>query len=589
MEDSLEINIVTFNNDDKGHKCGYCNNETGSCSFGLSIQNYPAEIYEKMMKDGWRRCGDYVYLPNIEKSCCKLYTCRLDVENFKINKNQKKIMKRFRKYLSGEYDPNNEKNNEKEKEEKKIEKEKEVKIDETKEKIEKILKEYIKSKKYIEIINKYIKIDSSLIEENLNESHARNNTNKKFNFDYSVDIIYIINKRIESYTKKNGIKFDNIKNLNLELFNDFKQFYKPENEELELYEQTGHINITDKTKPKKIIVEKKENNDNNKNENKIKEKKPKKEKKKENEKKNEIIQEKYALEYFPEIVNEPEIHLPLKHIYTCELTDKIQIDDANDERFKIYTKYQMTIHKEEPHEITKDRFNRSWGKTNLEDNKGIKLPNDLDKKVKHPEMYPKKYGTYNFIHRVDGKIVAVGIWDILPTSLSSVYLYYDTDYQFLDLGVFTAIREIEYIKSFHDLIDKNFKYYMMGFYCETVQKLRYKGFYHPTELLDRYTMNYVLLDKVQNLIKDGKNHKLYDKQNSEYKFMDQKEIDNYLNEMVINYKKNNDDNYIYFFQFVFMYINPKYTEMIINTTKRFLEIIPHNLLDKIKFIAKFRF
>ena len=295
MEDSLEINVVAFNLDDKGHKCGYCNNPNGSCSFGLTIQKYPAEIYEKMMKDGWRRCGDYVYLPNLEKSCCKLYTCRLDVENFKINKNQKKIMKRFRKYLSGEYDPNNEKNNEKEKEEKKIEKEKEVKIDETKEKIEKILKEYIKSKKYIEIINKYIKIDSSLIEENLNESHARNNTNKKFNFDYSVDIIYIINKRIESYTKKNGIKFDNIKNLNLELFNDFKQFYKPENEELELYEQTGHINITDKTKPKKIIVEKKENNDTGKNENKIKEKKPKKEKKKENEKKNEMIQEKYTL------------------------------------------------------------------------------------------------------------------------------------------------------------------------------------------------------------------------------------------------------------------------------------------------------
>jgi arginyl-tRNA--protein-N-Asp/Glu arginylyltransferase len=25
------------------------------------------EIYERMMKDGWRRCGDYVYIPNLDK------------------------------------------------------------------------------------------------------------------------------------------------------------------------------------------------------------------------------------------------------------------------------------------------------------------------------------------------------------------------------------------------------------------------------------------------------------------------------------------------------------------------------------------
>ena len=121
-DDSLEINIIKLYIDDKGHKCGYCKNETGSCSFGTVIDKYPVHIYEKMMKDGWRRCGDYVYLPNLEKSCCKLYTCRLNVEDFKINKDQKKVMKRFRKYLSGEYEQNLEKiKNEKNKEIKKEE------------------------------------------------------------------------------------------------------------------------------------------------------------------------------------------------------------------------------------------------------------------------------------------------------------------------------------------------------------------------------------------------------------------------------------------------------------------------------------
>ena len=579
-KDILEINVISLNGDDKGHECGYCKNPNGSCSFGLSINNYPVEIYEKMMKDGWRRCGDYVYIPNLEKSCCKLYTCRLNVEDFKINKEQKKIMKRFRKYLSGEYELNKEKLKQKEEPKNEI---KMKEVDKLKEKIENILKKYLNQKKYVQIIEKYIKVDNNLLENKLKESYAKKNTNKKFNFDYSIDYIYVIRKIIESNNKKNNTKFEDINKLELELFNDFKQFYNSENEELELFEKTGHINIIDKTKPKKIVTENKIENKNDKKEK--KEKNPKKEKEKEKKIEKKPEPEKYTLEYFPEIVNEPEIHLPLKHIYTCELTDRIQIDD---ERLKVYQKYQINIHKDPMDEITKESYNRSWGKSNLIDNIGIKLPKDLNKKTKHPEMYPKKYGAYNFIHRIDGKIVAVGIWDILPTCLSSVYLYYDTDYQFLDLGVFTAIREIEYVKSFHDLIDNNFKYYMMGFYCETVQKLRYKGFYQPTELLDRFTMNYVYLKDVQNLIKDGKNVKLTNKPNNpNYKYKNKNEIKNYVDDLIITFKDKREEMYINFTEFCHIFIVPKYTDMIINLLKRFLELIPLDLLHKIKFIAQF--
>ena len=500
------------------------------------------------------------------------------LKNFKliVNKEQKKIMRRFRNYLSGEYDLNKEKL--KQKEEQKNDA-KMKNIDELQEKIEKILKDYLKQKKFFQIIEKYIKIDNILLDKKLNEIHVRKNTNKKFNFDYSIDFIYVTLKIIESENKKNKVKFDNVKSLQSDLFNNFKEFYNSKNEELVLFEQTGHINIIDKTKSKKMIEE---NKIEKKSENKIKDVKIEKK-----EKKKKVDPEKYSLEYFPEIVNEPEIHLPLKHIYTCELTDKIQIDD---ERFQVYKKYQMNVHKETNEETTKSGYNRAWGTTDLIDNKGIKLPSDLNKKTKHPEMYPNKYGTYNFIHRLDGKIIAVGIWDILPTCLSSVYLYYDTDYQFLDLGVFTAIREIEYVKSFHDLIDKNFKYYMMGFYCETVQKLRYKGFYQPTELLDRYTMNYVYLKDVQKLISDGKNHKLSEKENNpNKKFMTKDEINKYANELKVGLK---DELFmrkieISLFDFANNFIKKEYSKLFIDQTKRFIEIIPIDILNKIKFIANF--
>lgn len=47
-------------------------------------------------------------------------------------------------------------------------------------------------------------------------------------------------------------------------------------------------------------------------------------------------------------------------------------------------------------------------------------------------------------HRIDGKLFAVGVLDYTPNCLSSVYLFYDPEYGFLDPGHLCAIKEIEY-------------------------------------------------------------------------------------------------------------------------------------------------
>jgi arginine-tRNA-protein transferase len=50
--------------------------------------------YELMMERGWRRCGTYYYKPNLVKSCCKLFTHRLQVAKFRPKKDQKKAIKK---------------------------------------------------------------------------------------------------------------------------------------------------------------------------------------------------------------------------------------------------------------------------------------------------------------------------------------------------------------------------------------------------------------------------------------------------------------------------------------------------------------
>ena len=128
------------------------------------------------------------------------------MEEFKINKDQKKVMKRFRKYLSGEYEQNLEKN--------KINEDKKPAITETDivyQKIDKILMDYIKQEKYLEIINKHINIiDKNLIIEKTKQSHVRKNKNNKFKFDYSIDFIFVIRKIIESFVEKNKIQFNHM-------------------------------------------------------------------------------------------------------------------------------------------------------------------------------------------------------------------------------------------------------------------------------------------------------------------------------------------------------------------------------------------
>jgi arginine-tRNA-protein transferase len=55
--------------------------------------------YELMIEKGWRRCGTYYYKPDIKNSCCKLWTHRLDVNMFKIKKDQKKTVRNVAEWL----------------------------------------------------------------------------------------------------------------------------------------------------------------------------------------------------------------------------------------------------------------------------------------------------------------------------------------------------------------------------------------------------------------------------------------------------------------------------------------------------------
>lgn len=58
-----------------------------------------------------------------------------------------------------------------------------------------------------------------------------------------------------------------------------------------------------------------------------------------------------------------------------------------------------------------------------------------------PKHLPPNYGSYHQLYRVDGKLVAMSVLDILPTCVSGVYFVYDKAFERFSFGkVTTAVQ-----------------------------------------------------------------------------------------------------------------------------------------------------
>lgn len=152
------------------------------------------------------------------------------------------------------------------------------------------------------------------------------------------------------------------------------------------------------------------------------------------------------------------------------------------EVYSLFKKYQMSVHKETEEDCTEMGYRRFLCDSPLIPNKG-------------PEAWSCDYGSYHQHYRIDGKLVAVGVVDILPKCLSSVYLFYDPHISYLNLGVYSALREIELTRKLHLGDPECFKYYYMGYYIHSCQKMRYKGNYTPSFLLCPETYSFVPIEE----------------------------------------------------------------------------------------------
>lgn len=181
--------------------------------------------------------------------------------------------------------------------------------------------------------------------------------------------------------------------------------------------------------------------------------------------------------------------------------------------YSLYKKYQQAVHSSKEDDCEESQFRRFLCDSPLVPSRGA-------------QGWLCDYGSYHQHYYMDGKLVMVGVVDILPRCLSSVYLYYDPDIMFLSPGVYSALREIELTRKLY-LGSHDFRYYYMGFYIHSCPKMRYKGHYAPSYLACPESYRFVPIERCLPKLEAHKYSALDDEKRGEEK------VEEYVGRVVI--------------------------------------------------------
>jgi leucyl-tRNA---protein transferase len=93
-------------------------------------------------------------------------------------------------------------------------------------------------------------------------------------------------------------------------------------------------------------------------------------------------------------------------------------------------------------------------------------------------LYESPVQTLEFCYRDgSGRLLGVGIGDVCPQSLSSVYFYFDPDFASRRLGTFSALWEIAWARG------RGIGHYYLGYWVAGCGAMAYKSDFGPCEML----------------------------------------------------------------------------------------------------------
>jgi arginine-tRNA-protein transferase len=116
-----------------------------------------------------------------------------------------------------------------------------------------------------------------------------------------------------------------------------------------------------------------------------------------------------------------------------------------------------------------------------------------------PNGPERQLGSFHQCYRLDGRLVAVGVLDLLPQAVSSVYFLYHDSIHSRSPGKLGALREIALAK------EAGYRWWYAGYYIHSCPKMRYKIDFSPQYVLDPEALAWDLMDREALAIFD-RNH-----------------------------------------------------------------------------------
>lgn len=172
-----------------------------------------------------------------------------------------------------------------------------------------------------------------------------------------------------------------------------------------------------------------------------------------------------------------------------KLEIRMKCSEFDPDEYALYEKYQTLVHQDK--RVSKESYIRFL----------VETPIPFVEPDGSSMVPPCGFGSFHQQYLIDGRIIAVGVVDILPKCLSSKYLFWDPDFAFLSLGKFTALKEIQWVREMQAHCP-NLEYYYLGYYIHSCNKMRYKAAYRPSELLCPLRFEYALVSPLFCLNKD---------------------------------------------------------------------------------------
>ncbi|XP_011898548.1 PREDICTED: arginyl-tRNA--protein transferase 1 isoform X9 [Cercocebus atys] len=439
--------IVDYFPSEDFYRCGYCKNESGSRSNGMWAHSMTVQDYQDLIDRGWRRSGKYVYKPVMNQTCCPQYTIRCQPLQFQPSKSHKKVLKKMLKFLAKGEVPRGSCEDEP--------------MDSTMD--DAVAGDFA-------LINKLdIQCDLKTLSDDVKASLESEGKNSKKEEPHELlQSQDSIGEKLGSGEPSHSVKVHTVpkpgKGADLskppcrkakEIRKERKRLKLMQQNpagELEGFQAQGH--------PPSLFPPKAKSNQPKSLEDLIFESLP------------ENASHKLEVRLVPASFEDPEFK------------------SSFSQSFSLYVKYQVAIHQDLPDECGKTEFTRFLCSSPLE---AETPPNGPD----------CGYGSFHQQYWLDGKIIAVGVIDILPNCVSSVYLYYDPDYSFLSLGVYSALREIAFTRQLHEKTSQ-LSYYYMGFYIHSCPKMKYKGQYRPSDLLCPETYVWVPIEQCLPALENSK-------------------------------------------------------------------------------------